>query len=94
MAYVKEQFVRFETLCYLTDTFGCVHFNDYLFLLPPCLQGVGAVAPLGVRVRGGGVVRVAALLLAAPVTTNLPTGVELTRAQAAAANLNTQCVVA
>lgn len=58
------------------------------------VQGVGAVDPLGVRVRGGGVVRVAALWLAAPVTTNLPMGVELTHAQAAAVNLNTRCAVA
>lgn len=52
------------------------------------------MAPLGVRVRKEGAVRVAVLWLAAPVMTNLPTGVELTRAQAAAANLNTRCVVA
>lgn len=52
------------------------------------------MAPLGVRVKRGGAVRVAALWLAAPVMTNLQTGVELIRAQAAAVNLNTRCVVA
>lgn len=94
MAYLKEQFVLFKALYCLTDKCGCMHFNDFWFLLPPCVQGVGAVDPLGVRVRGGGVVRVAALWLAAPVMTNLPMGVELTHAQAAAVNLNTRCAVA
>lgn len=72
----------------------CMRFNDLWVHLLSFVQGVGAVAPLEVRESGGGVVKVAVLWLAALVMTNLPMEVELTRAQAVAANLNTQCVAA
>lgn len=54
MAYLKEQFVLFKALYCLTDKCGCMHFNDFWFLLPPCTgsRSSGSTRSEGERRRG------------------------------------------